>query len=85
MEIVAKIPADNSKAPGYYHSFGMSRNYFLFLEMPYRFNLLKMLFRNKAKVCFSHPGMAHPRRSGGEQILRKRQQIQWNGIRSSLQ
>ena len=54
MEIVAKIPADNSKAPGYYHSFGMSKNYFLFLEMPYRFNLLKMLFRNKAKVRSSH-------------------------------
>ena len=55
MEIVAKIPADNSKAPGYYHSFGMSKNYFIFLEMPYRFNLFKMLFRNKAKVCSYRP------------------------------
>ena len=55
MEIVAKIPADNSKAPGYYHSFGMSKNYFLFLEMPYRVNLFKMLFRNKAKVCTCRP------------------------------
>ena len=43
LEIVAKIPAEDGRKPAYYHSYGMTQNYILFLEMPYRFNLFKML------------------------------------------
>jgi len=42
-EIVARIPAENAREPAYYHSYGMTLNHVLFLEMPYRFNLFKML------------------------------------------
>ena len=42
-EIVAQIPAENAREPAYYHSYGMTLNHVLFLEMPYRFNLLKMM------------------------------------------
>ena len=51
MEIVAKIPATEPKFPSYYHSFSMTENYWLFLEMPYRFQLFKMMFRNKSTTA----------------------------------
>ena len=46
LKIVAKFPADDARKPAYYHSFGMTKNHFLFLEMPYRFNLLKILTKS---------------------------------------
>ena len=51
MEIVAKIPATEPKFPSYYHSFSMTENHWLFLEMPYRFQLFKMMFRNKSTTA----------------------------------
>ena len=51
MEIVARIPATEPKFPSYYHSFSMTENHWLFLEMPYRFQLFKMMFRNKSTTA----------------------------------
>ena len=50
LEIVAKIPAEDGRKPAYYHSYGMTQNYILFLEMPYRFNLFKMLTGKITKI-----------------------------------
>ena len=50
LEIVAKIPAEDGRKPAYYHSYGMTQNFILFLEMPYRFNLLKMLTGRIKKI-----------------------------------
>lgn len=50
LEIVAKIPAEDGRKPAYYHSYGMTQNFILFLEMPYRFNLFKMLTGKIKKI-----------------------------------
>uniref|UniRef100_A0A0N4Z7P8 Beta,beta-carotene 15,15'-monooxygenase n=1 Tax=Parastrongyloides trichosuri TaxID=131310 RepID=A0A0N4Z7P8_PARTI len=55
-EIIGKIPMTNSLYPPYYHSFGFSENYFVFVESPLRINVKKMLFQkftgNAVRDCF---------------------------------
>lgn len=42
-EIVSAIPCQWKMYPSYYHSFGITENYFIFVEQPYVFNLKKFL------------------------------------------
>ena len=52
MEIVAKIPADNSKAPGYYHSFGMSKKLLSILGNAISFQLTKNAIPQQGQGSF---------------------------------
>ncbi|XP_038634401.1 beta,beta-carotene 9',10'-oxygenase-like isoform X2 [Scyliorhinus canicula] len=50
-KIVCGITAVDSMKPSYYHSFGMSKNYIIFVEQPLKINVLKILtskFRGKS-------------------------------------
>ncbi|XP_053545806.1 carotenoid-cleaving dioxygenase, mitochondrial-like isoform X3 [Bombina bombina] len=42
-EVVCAIPADERLKPSYYHSFGMTENYIVFIEQPIKMNLLKII------------------------------------------
>uniref|UniRef100_A0A158PC41 Beta,beta-carotene 9',10'-oxygenase n=1 Tax=Angiostrongylus cantonensis TaxID=6313 RepID=A0A158PC41_ANGCA len=44
-ELLAEIPASKLWSPSYYHSFGITENYFILFESPLRLNLKKMIFR----------------------------------------
>ncbi|XP_078726078.1 carotenoid-cleaving dioxygenase, mitochondrial-like isoform X2 [Lampetra fluviatilis] len=51
--IVASIPASSRLKPSYYHSFGMTENYIVFLEMPLCMDMVRLMslpFRHKATV-----------------------------------
>ena len=50
-QLLTLAKATEPKAPAYFHSFSMTENHWLFLEMPYRYNLFKMLFRNKSTTA----------------------------------
>ncbi|XP_045113690.1 beta,beta-carotene 15,15'-dioxygenase-like [Portunus trituberculatus] len=41
--VVTKIPCQNKMFPSYYHSFGITDNYFIFVEQPFLLNLKKFL------------------------------------------
>ncbi|KAE9414445.1 hypothetical protein Angca_004438, partial [Angiostrongylus cantonensis] len=43
-ELLAEIPASKLWSPSYYHSFGITENYFILFESPLRLNLKKMIF-----------------------------------------
>ncbi|KAK7083821.1 Beta,beta-carotene 9',10'-oxygenase [Halocaridina rubra] len=45
-EIVASIPAQWRMYPSYYHSFGMTDNYFIFVEMPFVLNLGRFMYNH---------------------------------------
>lgn len=45
-EIVASVPCQWRMYPSYYHSFGMSDEYFIFVEQPFVFSLRKFLFNH---------------------------------------
>ncbi|KAM4704170.1 carotenoid-cleaving dioxygenase, mitochondrial-like isoform 2-T2 [Rhinophrynus dorsalis] len=42
-QVVCSIEPRHKMKPSYYHSFGMTENYVVFIELPLRLNLLKML------------------------------------------
>lgn len=42
-EVLATIPATNKWAPGYYHSFGITENYFILFESPLRISMLSLI------------------------------------------
>lgn len=42
VEIMATIPCHSLLTPSYYHSFGMTENYFIFIEQPLKLDILKM-------------------------------------------
>ncbi|CAH2320158.1 beta,beta-carotene 9, 10 -oxygenase isoform X1 [Pelobates cultripes] len=44
--VVCSIPARNSLKPSYYHSFGMTENYIVFIEQPITINVLKIITGN---------------------------------------
>ncbi|OCT72536.1 beta,beta-carotene 9',10'-oxygenase isoform X2 [Xenopus laevis] len=46
VQIVCSIAAKNSTRPSYYHSFGMTENYIIFVEQPIKINILKILTSN---------------------------------------
>lgn len=45
-EIVASIPCQWKMYPSYYHSFGISDEYFVFVEQPFVFSLRKFFFNH---------------------------------------
>ena len=42
-EIVATVPAENKRKPSYFHSFAMTENYFILLELPLVFNVWSLI------------------------------------------
>ncbi|XP_074478685.1 beta,beta-carotene 15,15'-dioxygenase [Sebastes fasciatus] len=42
VEVVCTIPCRSMLTPSYYHSFGMTDNYFIFIEQPFKLDILKM-------------------------------------------
>jgi len=42
IEVVCSMPCRSLLSPSYYHSFGMTENYFIFIEQPYKLDILKM-------------------------------------------
>ncbi|XP_060950099.1 beta,beta-carotene 15,15'-dioxygenase isoform X2 [Limanda limanda] len=42
VEVVCTVPCRSLLTPSYYHSFGMTDNYFVFIEQPFKLDILKM-------------------------------------------
>ncbi|XP_064016058.1 beta,beta-carotene 15,15'-dioxygenase isoform X1 [Pogoniulus pusillus] len=42
VEVVCSIPSRSLLHPSYYHSFGMTENYIIFVEQPFRLDIVKM-------------------------------------------
>ncbi|KAG2469704.1 BCDO1 dioxygenase, partial [Polypterus senegalus] len=42
LEVVCSIPCRSLFTPSYYHSFGMTENYIIFIEQPFKLDILKM-------------------------------------------
>ncbi|XP_029979097.1 beta,beta-carotene 15,15'-dioxygenase [Sphaeramia orbicularis] len=42
VEVVCTVPCRSLLTPSYYHSFGMTENYFIFIEQPFKLDILKM-------------------------------------------
>ncbi|XP_068250106.1 carotenoid-cleaving dioxygenase, mitochondrial-like [Palaemon carinicauda] len=51
-EIVATIPCQWRLHPSYYHSFGMTEKYFIFVEMPLVISLGKLIYNHITKEAF---------------------------------
>ncbi|NWZ71181.1 BCDO2 oxygenase, partial [Acrocephalus arundinaceus] len=47
-KVLCSIPPMDRAKPSYYHSFGMTENYIIFIEQPLKLNLLKIL---SSKLC----------------------------------
>ncbi|XP_037321072.2 carotenoid-cleaving dioxygenase, mitochondrial [Pungitius pungitius] len=43
VSVLCSIPSSEKSKPSYYHSFGMSENYVVFIEQPIKMNLLKIV------------------------------------------
>ncbi|XP_056155505.1 beta,beta-carotene 15,15'-dioxygenase [Lampris incognitus] len=41
-EVICTVPCRSLLSPSYYHSFGMTDNYFIFIEQPFKLDILKM-------------------------------------------
>uniref|UniRef100_A0A665V2M5 Beta,beta-carotene 15,15'-dioxygenase-like n=1 Tax=Echeneis naucrates TaxID=173247 RepID=A0A665V2M5_ECHNA len=41
-EVICTVPCRSMLTPSYYHSFGMTDNYFIFIEQPFKLDILKM-------------------------------------------
>ncbi|KAE9548755.1 hypothetical protein FO519_008028 [Halicephalobus sp. NKZ332] len=50
--IVAEIQASESLYPAYYHSFGMTENYFILFESPLRLDLKRLIARKILNISF---------------------------------
>lgn len=42
MEVVCSIPSRSLLQPSYYHSFGITENYIVFIEQPFKLDIVKM-------------------------------------------
>ncbi|XP_071402888.1 beta,beta-carotene 15,15'-dioxygenase [Centroberyx affinis] len=42
VEVICTVPCRSLLTPSYYHSFGMTDNYFIFIEQPFKLDILKM-------------------------------------------
>ncbi|KAM4631221.1 beta,beta-carotene 15,15'-dioxygenase [Polymixia lowei] len=42
VEVISTVPCRSLLSPSYYHSFGMTDNYFIFIEQPFKLDILKM-------------------------------------------
>ncbi|ETN86264.1 hypothetical protein NECAME_16451 [Necator americanus] len=52
-ELLGTVAAANTWAPSYYHSFGITENYFILFESPERINLKKIIFKNFLATSFN--------------------------------
>ncbi|VDL78327.1 unnamed protein product [Nippostrongylus brasiliensis] len=52
-EVLATIPTTDRWAPGYYHSFGISDNFFILFETPERISLLRILKGSLVATSFN--------------------------------
>ncbi|WKY01636.1 hypothetical protein Q1695_015560 [Nippostrongylus brasiliensis] len=52
-EVLATIPTTDRWAPGYYHSFGISDNFFILFETPERISLLRLLMGSLVATSFN--------------------------------
>ncbi|XP_072283191.1 carotenoid-cleaving dioxygenase, mitochondrial [Pyxicephalus adspersus] len=52
-QVVCSIEPEEKMKPAYYHSFGMSENYVVFVEQPLRLNILKLLINQLRGKSFS--------------------------------
>ncbi|XGW14878.1 hypothetical protein V3C99_000842 [Haemonchus contortus] len=52
-EVLATIPATDRWAPGYYHSFGITDNYFILFETPERISLMKLITKQITSMSFN--------------------------------
>jgi len=41
-EVLSSVACRSLLSPSYYHSFGMSENYFIFIEQPFKLDIVKM-------------------------------------------
>ncbi|CAN2389995.1 Beta-carotene oxygenase, partial [Pristimantis euphronides] len=44
--VICSIPASDNSSPSYYHSFGMTENYIVFIEQPVKLNVVKIITGN---------------------------------------
>ncbi|KAM9839192.1 beta,beta-carotene 15,15'-dioxygenase [Aulostomus maculatus] len=42
VQVICTLPCRSLLTPSYYHSFGMTENYFIFIEQPFKLDILKM-------------------------------------------
>lgn len=42
VEVICSVPCRTLLTPSYYHSFGMTDNYFVFIEQPFKLDIVKM-------------------------------------------
>lgn len=42
VEVICSVPCRTLLTPSYYHSFGMTDNYFIFIEQPFKLDIVKM-------------------------------------------
>ncbi|KHJ85996.1 hypothetical protein OESDEN_14266, partial [Oesophagostomum dentatum] len=52
-ELLGTVPAADPWAPAYYHSFGITENYFVLFESPERIHLRKLIFKNLLATSFN--------------------------------
>ncbi|KHJ99100.1 hypothetical protein OESDEN_00924 [Oesophagostomum dentatum] len=52
-ELLGTVPAADPWAPAYYHSFGITENYFVLFESPERIHLRKLMFKNLLATSFN--------------------------------
>ncbi|XP_073513266.1 carotenoid-cleaving dioxygenase, mitochondrial-like isoform X5 [Phyllobates terribilis] len=52
-QVICYIPASDNFHPSYYHSFGMTENYIVFMEQPIKINMLKIMMSNMtgSSIC----------------------------------
>ncbi|EPB80071.1 hypothetical protein ANCCEY_00894 [Ancylostoma ceylanicum] len=52
-EVLGVVPATDPRAPCYFHSFGLTQNYFVLFESPQRTNVMKLCFRKFRGISFN--------------------------------
>uniref|UniRef100_A0A671LG56 Beta,beta-carotene 15,15'-dioxygenase-like n=2 Tax=Sinocyclocheilus anshuiensis TaxID=1608454 RepID=A0A671LG56_9TELE len=59
-EVVCTVPCRSLLTPSYYHSFGMTDNYFVFIEQPLKLDILKMATAYLRRVSWASCMKFHP-------------------------
>ncbi|ESO91122.1 hypothetical protein LOTGIDRAFT_209535 [Lottia gigantea] len=60
MEVVGSFPSRWKGTMGYNHSFGMAENFFVVLEQPYAFSVLRLLFKKLVNYTVNDCIVAYP-------------------------
>lgn len=59
-EAVCTLPCRSLLTPSYYHSFGMTDNYFVFIEQPLKLDILRMATAYLRRVSWASCMKFHP-------------------------